>query len=265
MLEALIKTISILSSNFGVVLALIILLYVIQRITSGIIQSSFKRGGYYLSACFGVAIHELSHAAMCLVFGHKINKIVLFKPDASGTLGYVEHTYNTRNVYHQLGNFFIGMAPLLGGPLAIIAITMLCLPNGQSIVDFLFSAGTDLQSVNNLSSLMALLQYQIQGLFELLPASYEDNTLGFCIWLYLSSSIALHLSPSPVDLKGSIFGGLLLLVVLVCLPLIMDLDTLYASISSILIPLSTILILCIALATGLSIIIFSVSRIFTRN
>ena len=72
------------------------------------------RGYIYLTAP-GVAVHELSHAFFCIVFRHKITKLVLFSPEEDGTLGYVNHTYNSRSYYQRIGNFFIGTGPIWGG------------------------------------------------------------------------------------------------------------------------------------------------------
>jgi len=263
-IDTLLNTVNILSSNFGVVLALIILLYAIQRITSTIIITNFNRSGYYLSACFGVTIHELSHAILCIPFGHKIIRVAMFKPDSSGTLGYVEHSYNGSNIYHQIGNFFIGIAPIAGGTLTIILLTVACLPNGQGIIDFLFSAESDLRAVSGFSSLILLIQSQVHGLLGLLFSAYEQNKLAFFAWLYLSSSVALQLSPSPADLKGAYLGGGLFIVVLSCMSLVIDTEVFYKYLSSIIIPLSTVLILCITLALMLSSTIYVVSKLLRR-
>lgn len=62
----------------------------------------------------GVPLHELSHAAACLLFRMRITKIALFSPDPqSGRLGYVAFAYNPRSIYHAVGLLVQGVSPLL--------------------------------------------------------------------------------------------------------------------------------------------------------
>lgn len=74
--------------------------------------------------CVGIFIHECSHAVMALIFGHNI---VEFKPlilprnvaRNDGALGYVRQTWNANSTYQNMGNLFIGTAPIWGCTLAI--------------------------------------------------------------------------------------------------------------------------------------------------
>lgn len=80
-------------------------------------QRAFGRRGYlYLFGWLGVGVHEGSHAAACLLFGHRVHRVRWFDPSArDGTLGSVEHSFNRRNPWHQAGHLVIGVAPLLVG------------------------------------------------------------------------------------------------------------------------------------------------------
>ena len=79
----------------------------------------------------GVIVHEGSHYALCHAFLHKVISVRFFETNpVSGSFGYVEHSYNPHNFYHQLGNFFIGMAPLFGGTLAIYFLVNYFLSSG---------------------------------------------------------------------------------------------------------------------------------------
>jgi len=82
----------------------------------------------YLFAWIGTACHELGHALFCVIFRHKITELKLFSPDTkTGTLGYVSHTYEPGSIYQTIGNFFIGIGPILLGSLAIYLTSILLL------------------------------------------------------------------------------------------------------------------------------------------
>lgn len=74
----------------------------------------------------GTVLHELSHAVFCILFGHRVLSITLFKPGVDGIVGSVEHSYNPRNPWHQIGNFFIGIGPVIGGSAALLWILQQC-------------------------------------------------------------------------------------------------------------------------------------------
>jgi hypothetical protein len=72
----------------------------------------------------GCSIHEMSHAFFAIIFGHKISEIELFKPNSDGeSLGHVSHSYNKKSIYQKIGNFFIGISPLLFGGIVLFLIT----------------------------------------------------------------------------------------------------------------------------------------------
>lgn len=94
--------------------------YAISWLTTKSQQHLMARFGQRASFIFswlGTIVHELAHAFMAILFGHHIDKMVLltnpFKQDEAQRLGYVKHSWRSTNLYQRLGNFFIGLAPML--------------------------------------------------------------------------------------------------------------------------------------------------------
>ena len=77
----------------------------------------------------GTAVHELGHAAMCLLFRHRIEEMRLLDPSLSrSALGYVVHSWDRRSLWQRAGNLFVGVAPVLLGAGVIAAGCWLLLP-----------------------------------------------------------------------------------------------------------------------------------------
>ncbi len=71
--------------------------------------------------------------AMCVLFRHRIDDFALFEPDReSGRLGYVKHSFRRGNWFEEIGNLFIGIAPLIGGSIALAALLWLFYPNAAA-------------------------------------------------------------------------------------------------------------------------------------
>ena len=72
------------------------------------------QGYLVLFGWLGTPVHELGHALFALLFGHKITAIKLFSPNpTAGTLGYISHTWNKKNLYQVMGNFFNCLSALV--------------------------------------------------------------------------------------------------------------------------------------------------------
>ena len=194
----------------AVFLILMMILYFIQHQYCQIAQQQFGRKVIWISAIIGTPIHELSHAILCVIFGHKISEIALFRPGQDGTLGFVIHHYNPRNPWHIIGNFFIGIAPIFGGTLVLALGTYFILPNGQQLLTQLNATPFIHLSDVSVQGVMDLLQH----LFNTLEKSAVQSPLLFALWFYLVAAVSLHLSPSTVDIKGGIVGFLLFIVLI---------------------------------------------------
>jgi hypothetical protein len=194
---------------FGPLAFAALLLHAVERLLSHRLQSRFGWRGVLVTGWLGVPIHELSHAAACLLFGHRIERLSLFSPDpATGRLGSVQHAWDRRSVYQQVGRFFIGIAPLLGGAAVLLLLTRLLGPpqppvtaagGGNALAEALHSAGD-----------------RAGALLTALSGSDAVGRGRTWIYLYLCLCVGAHMSPSAADLKGC-WPGLLLLLVLLLL------------------------------------------------
>ena len=168
-------------------------------------QRSFGEKAVMITGFIGVPIHEISHAIFAVVFKHKITKIKLFqKKDAQGILGYVNHTYNPKSIYQQIGNFFIGVAPIIGGIAAIIGLMRVFIYNVYS--DFINV------SINNLQ-VTAITEGAIKNVFssyflliKMIFSIKNFSNIYFIIFLFLAICISSHISLSKADIKGAFQG-----------------------------------------------------------
>lgn len=176
----------------------------------------------------GTPIHELSHALMCVVFGHKITAIKLYQPNSDdGTLGYVEHSYNPKNLYQRAGNFFIGIAPILGGSGVILLLMFLLVPDiyydMQSELAFISLITFDLLDVSTYLAVLELFWSVIEIIFGF-------TNMGSILWwvfFVLAFMISNHMELSSADIKGGLSG----LIVLVILLLIADIVMYFISLN----------------------------------
>jgi hypothetical protein len=170
----------------------------------------------YLTGWIGVPLHELGHALFCVIFNHKITDIQLFKPNKQdGTLGYVTHSYNSRNWYQAVGNFFIGCGPIIIGVLALYFITVLFFS------ETFILPSTPIVPLNNISFLTFFttighfLQQAFVGFWQFFKQ--QDFSLWqFWVYLYLTLAIASHMQLSMPDVR-TMFRGLLVLCVILLL------------------------------------------------
>ena len=168
-----------------------------------------------ITGAIGTPIHELSHALACIIFGHKVVEMKLYQPvSADGTLGYVNHAYNPKNLYHTIGNFFIGIAPILGGS-AVLLLLMSWLVPGTHIA---FSGAADSIDVTNLGGYLGYFGGVLGAVFS--PA----NLVNYRWWIFilLALMIASHMELSRADLEGSYKGLLSLALILLIVDTILS-------------------------------------------
>jgi len=176
---------------------------------------SYGRVVCYITGAIGTPLHECAHALFCVIFGHKITEIKLFQINsADGTLGYVNHSYNPKNIYHKIGNFFIGVAPIIVISAVLYLLAWWLLPSFVAEISGSFNISDFVSNIGNVfTSLFSVLQ------------SFFFCALSWQWWVFLIVGIflALHMTLSKADIKGALSGILFLLIVVLVVDVILGL------------------------------------------
>ena len=176
-------------------------------------QKSFGWKAVAITAIIGVPIHEMSHAIFCLIFGHKIKKIVLLqKRDENGVLGYVNHAYNPNSVYQQAGNFFIGIAPIFGGISSIIALMHIIIPKTYNEFITISMNNLNITKINNIA-INGILNSYID-LIKIIFSANNFTSPYFILFLFLAICISSHISLSSADIKGASKGLFIIFLII---------------------------------------------------
>lgn len=171
----------------------------------------------YVTGVIGTPIHEGSHALMCLLFGHRITEIKFFQIDKeSGVLGYVRHTYNSRSVYQQAGNFFIGVAPVLLGNAVILLLMFLLARNAFDGVNAAVTEGVSREGAALAAGVFVAIGKSFLAIFS--PLNFANG--WFWLFLPLAFCISLHVDLSPADVKCGFAGGIILVLLIAVADLI---------------------------------------------
>lgn len=202
-------------SVLGVFAVLGVIIHLQERAGTRLLMSAFSpRAVIYSTGWIGTPVHELSHYLAAVVFGHKVDEVSLFNPDPeTGLLGYVVHRWNPGNPYHVVGNFFIGIAPIIGGSAVMYAAFYFLLFDGR-VLDPNAPAYQAVLShpsfVGGVGRFFMLALWIGERLFTV------DNLLRWQFWvfIYLVFSVGMHMAPSPVDMKGAVWGFMALVFII---------------------------------------------------
>lgn len=187
-----------------------------RKLFVSMMGGGFGRGVVLATSIVGTPVHELGHALMCLLFGHRITAMSLWQPNSpDGNLGYVTHTYRRRNPYHILGNLFIGIGPIFSG-LAVLTLALwLGFPDAFS--DY---AATASDMAANGEGGITLFFEGLKLLPRMFSESFKSATVpvwGRIIAALVILSVAQHISLSPADIKGALKAIPLYLLLLLIL------------------------------------------------
>jgi len=172
-----------------------------------ILSHRMSRVVFKFTTIIGTPIHELSHAIACVLFGHKITGIKLLDLSFSNTtLGYVNHSWNTRSIYQSIGCFFIAIAPLITAS----AIVYFAFVHNQWPRTIHYPNNIDIQQ-----AIWIVLSNAGSQVIDWILASTQS--LGSFGRLLLVSLICFHCIPSKTDFHNAAKGSFIVAIVSVVL------------------------------------------------
>lgn len=177
---------------FGLFFGLGFIHSIIYQLTTRYFSRIFGWAGMLFTGIIGTPIHELSHWLMAKIFWHKIHSVSLFSPNrATGELGHVEHSYDRRNLYQTIGNFFIGSSPIIFCSGVLILLLYFFVPQPSLIISPLMHAP------HSIHEFIASWQTSFTAAW----AQINLHDWKFWVFFYFSLSVALHMAPSSYDQK----------------------------------------------------------------
>jgi hypothetical protein len=214
---------------FGLTGLIAVALFLLQRMIFLSFFETIGWKGVYITGWIGTPIHEFGHALFCIIFRHQIKEVSLFKPDkSSGVLGYVIHTYNPKSMYQSIGNFFIGIAPLLVGSVILYLIFDTFFPN---LATEGVKTKIDFDHLNSsIPNLLKEVYNKIGDNFNLISHTLLKPTFLSIVLLYIMTSISAHIAPSHTDLKNALPGFAMLVALIFFINLIFSFINLNSSV-----------------------------------
>ncbi len=266
--DLLVATLGQMASLFLGIFIFGLLIHFISQLTFKSLGNTFGPGGTYVVAWLGTPIHELGHALFCLIFLHKIDDIQFFKPDEqTGTLGYVYHRWNPKNPWHVIGNFFIGIGPIVLGCAVLFGLFYFLIPDSGSVWNTINNSISGIEKGSSITSYLAVFGDSALAIVRLIFTSGNLTTWQFWVFLYLSICVASNVRLSWADIKGSLSGLGCIVLPFLILNLILMLagygnDTFSTYTTSALGVVYSLLILALILALIGFIIIYILSSLF---
>ena len=200
--------------TLGIFVACGLLVHLIFRTFARLIGSG-SRIWFYSTSIIGTPVHELGHALMCRIFGHRITAMKLWNPrPTNGVYGYVEHSYSRKNLWARFGNLFVGMGPLFSGLGVIVLALWLCFP---TLWGGYLAATSEMIPHGETVLPFAEVGKSVFLLLKGIPSAFQGDWLRSTVGLLVILSVVLHVSLSPLDIKSSlgafpIYLGLMLVI-----------------------------------------------------
>ena len=205
--DLVVATFSQLASLFGGIVLFGLMINFISQLTFKSLERSFGSKGVYFVAWLGTPIHELGHAIFCLIFTHKITDIQFFKPDPlTGKLGYVHHRWNPSNPWQVLGNFFIGIGPVILGCVALFTAFYFLILDSSHAWDSMLIKVTEGEQDYSIGTFLTIIVSSALTTVKLVFAISNVISWRFWVFAYISLCIASNIRLSLSDIKGASSG-----------------------------------------------------------
>lgn len=185
------------------------------------IYNCFGMKGLLVTGLIGTIVHELSHIIFCMIFRHEIVDYSLFRPFKSqfdGIMGYVNHRCDKSSPYQMVGNFFIGIAPIIVGTGFMIFFMWLLLPREFYMTYNTFNQNmTYLSNINSIEDSLNIYINIVLSIIHNLTPFKLHNWPKYILFVYLMYSVTSHMDLSKEDIvnsKSGLFAFIILLFLL---------------------------------------------------
>ncbi|OAA91960.1 hypothetical protein [Clostridium ljungdahlii] len=200
----------------GIIILVGMLLGIMRNYTIKNFARSFGMKSIMITGFIGVPVHEMSHAIFAAIFGHKITAVKLLqRPDENGVMGYVEHSYNQNSIYQQIGNFFIGTAPIFGGILSVVGLMHFMIPRAYDEFISILKVNSHVTVINKAAAVHIFSMYKV--LVKTIFSTANFHNIYFYIFLFIAICICSHISLSYADIRGATGGLITIFLVLLIL------------------------------------------------
>ena len=219
--------------SFTFIIVFGLLLYIFSSRTRSIYYKAIGgKAELYITGFIGVPVHEIGHLIFCVLFRHRIDGVKLLDMNATnGVLGYVNHSYKKDSIYQNIGNFFIGVGPIIFSTIVLYVLLSLIVPELKtdifsSLISNVYnsiSMETFQLTDSSISSILMQELFRWKILFFstiettqkfLLSFTNMDyvSSISFWIFIYLSICISSHMELSPQDISHVTKAILIILV-----------------------------------------------------
>lgn len=209
----------------GVILGYII--HHLSRATQSHAGDIFPRCAFqYLFMIPGSVIHELSHWVLALLFGFKIRKLVLFQCKPGDPYGGYVAPSRPGNIIQQIGTFFMGIAPIVLGALAIYGLSYVLVGPGlfAGASSFTVEMGDSPNLIVVLGRVVESIILTTLRVFRGLLTLQGGPAWKVWLFLYLAFSLSSAMNLSLPDLGYAFYGFRYVVVLLLLLNIVLMLS-----------------------------------------